>query len=277
MSASPPRVAIIGLGLMGGSLARDLAARSVPVLGFDRREAIAQEAVTAGVIERSLGPDLEGVEEADVIVLATPVDIAANSLPELARRTSPRAVITDVGSTKRSVIAAAEAAGLADRFVGSHPLAGDQRSGWSAARAGLYAGATVFICPTRENSPVAVEKVLELWRSVAARPRELSASDHDRLMATVSHLPQMASSALAIVLKEAGYSTADLGPGGRDMTRLADSSPEMWAAIAHTNADNLLTSVGALEEVLATLRRLLEAGDPQGLRAFFEAGRRLRE
>jgi prephenate dehydrogenase len=276
MSAPAPRVAIIGLGLMGGSLARDLAARSIPVLGFDRRPGVADEAVRQGVIERSLGPDLDGVEQADLIVLATPVDVATDTIPRIAGLARPSSIVTDVGSTKRGILSAAAGAGLGGRFVGSHPLAGDQRSGWTAARSGLYEGATVFVCPSPESSAAALEKVLDLWRSVGARPREIGAAEHDRVMSTVSHLPQVASSALAIVLSEAGFSTADLGPGGRDMTRLADSSPDMWTAIAASNSDNLLASLGALEDVLARLRHLLEKGDREGLREFFESARRLR-
>lgn len=277
MSASPPRVAILGLGLMGGSLARDLAARGIPVLGYDVRPEVANEAVQLGVIERSIAADLAGIEQASVIVLAMPVDAATSILPDVARRSDPAAMITDVGSTKRDILEAAAAAGLEHRFVGSHPLAGDQRSGWAAGRAGLYEGATVFVCAGPGASPAAIETVNELWRSVGGHPRPMDAAGHDRMMSAVSHLPQVVSSALATVLREDGYTAADLGPGGRDMTRLADSSPEMWTAIALSNADNLLMSVRALEGELARLRELLERRDPLGLEGFFEAGRRLRQ
>src|SRR5690606_35860061 len=146
------------------------------------------------------------------------------------------APITDVGSTKRAALIAAEKAGLASRFVGAHPLAGDHRSGWNAARANLFRGATVFLCPSATSSPDAVAAVRSFWERLGGTCRIASAAEHDERMAWISHLPQVVASALANTLAAAEHPPADLGPGGRDTTRLAASSPALWGSICTTNA-----------------------------------------
>lgn len=275
MSLEGP-VAIIGLGLMGGSLARDLAGQGIAVLGFDRTAPVLEAALQSGIIERSLPEDLEGLDAARVVVVATPVDAAAALLDPIARRGHPGAVITDLGSTKRDILRAAADAGIGSRFVGSHPLAGDHRSGWNATRTRLYEGATVFVCPGAATEPAAVDGVEGLWRQVGALPIRQDAAEHDRLMSMVSHLPQVVSTALATVLVQGGFTGGDLGPGGKDVTRLAGSSAEMWTAISIANADNLTAALDRLDEIVSRLRRHLAAGDREGIREFFEAGRKLR-
>jgi len=270
-----PTVAILGLGLVGGSLARDLHALGLRVLGHDRDAATLAAAVREGHVDVALTPDLSGIEEADAVVLAVPV--AAD--PALLRRVAARpgdAMVTDVGSTKRSVLAAAGAAGLAHRFVGAHPLAGDHRSGWAASRADLFRGATVFLCPAPGSRPEALERADALWRSVGAEPRVTDAADHDRRMAWVSHLPQAAASALALALARSGLHAEALGPGGRDTTRLAASSPELWADILLDNADEAGAALAALEATVATLRLGLERRDREGLAAALGEARRWR-
>lgn len=266
-------VAVIGLGLTGGSLARDLAAADVPVIGYDHDHATLTAAFEAGVIARALDPTLHGLEDARVVVLAVPVDAAA----EVLRRAAPRLIgarlITDVGSTKAGIVAAAEAAGLADRFVGGHPLTGDDRTGWQASRAGLFAGARVFLCPTPASSDGAIESAERLWTLVGAHPLRMAADDHDRRLAWTSHLPQTLASALAIALMDAHLSRGDLGPGGRGMTRLAASSPPMWAAIATENASAIASAIDGVEGVLERFRDALASHDRRALDALFEAGR----
>lgn len=269
-------MAILGLGLMGGSLARDLAERGVRVLGFDRQAAIVEAALHGGIIAAPLPEDLTGLEAARIVVVATPVDAAAAALPIVALRSHPAALITDVGSTKENIARAAADAGLGSRFIGSHPLAGDHRSGWNAARTHLYEGATVFVCPDPSSDAAGYETIASLWRSVGGNPVRSNAVEHDRMMAMVSHLPQVVATALATAVMDHGYTAGDLGPGGRDMTRLAESSSEMWAAISLANAENLARAIEALERGLSELRGSLEEGDRQALRRFFEGGRKLR-
>lgn len=269
----PSRAAVIGLGLMGGSLARDLASLGVEVLGHDRDAGAVGAALSSGVLRGALPPSLEGAEAADLLVLAVPVSAAEAILETLAPRLAPGCVVTDLGSTKRSIAGAAERLGLGGRFVGSHPLAGDHRSGWEASRPGLFAGARVFVCPAEGAAPSAREAVRELWLRLGARPEEVDPAEHDRRLAWSSHLPQAASSALARSLAAAGIPRGELGPGGRDVTRLAGSSPEMWTAVCLDNAEAMDQALGALLEELAGFREALRERDADRLFRLFDAAR----
>jgi prephenate dehydrogenase len=267
------RAAVIGLGLIGGSVARDLAARGIHVLGHDRDPTTLAEALRDGGIHEALTAELDA--DADLVVIAVPVSAAVRVLRALGPRLRSAALITDVGSTKSTVVAAAEEAGLGARFVGSHPLAGDHRSGWSASRAGMFGDARVFLSPTASTAPDALQAAHALWRELGAVTEVVDAAEHDRRLASISHLPQALATALASLLAHEGIARADLGPGARDMTRLAGSSPEMWTGIAADNASYLLPAVAALEERLGALRAALAQGDEAWLRRFFEEGNRL--
>ena len=263
--------AVIGLGLIGGSVARDLAGRGVRVLGYDRDPAAVREALREGGINEALA-DWEEVGGVDLVVVAVPVTAVPGVLPLIRPRAG--ALVTDVGSTKESIVHAAEEAGLGRRFVGSHPLTGDHLSGWSASRRGLFEGARVFLTPTSRTAPAALEQARALWAALGARTEVMNATEHDRRMAAASHLPQALATALGSLLANEGLRGADLGPGARDMTRLAGSSPEMWAAIAGDNAGHLSAAVGAMQERLSALRDALDAGDAERIRSFFEEGNR---
>lgn len=268
-----PTTAILGLGLIGGSLARDLHALGVPLLGHDADPATRQRARADRIVQVLLGDDLEGLESAGLVVLATPVDTIGPLLHRIAPRLGPDAVVTDAGSTKVRVLAAADAAGLAARFVGSHPMAGDHRSGWEAARAGLFRGALVHLCASARSAPATLARVEALWGSVGARCVRTEAGAHDALMAWVSHLPQVAASAVAAAIAASGAAPADLGRGGRDVTRLAGSSPAMWSAIVRENAGPLRRALGGLQAELEAFAAALDAGDDEALRRFFDRGR----
>jgi prephenate dehydratase len=269
----PRAVAILGLGLIGGSLARDLAAAGIRVLGYDRDAATLAAALQARVVGQGLGPSLEGIEAADTVVLAVPVDAAPAVLCAAAPRLDRARLVHDVGSTKAGIAAAAEAAGLADRFVGGHPLAGDDRAGWDVSRPGLFRGARTFLCPTGATSPDALARAEGLWSLVGAHTERLDAEAHDRLLAWTSHLPQVVASALAMTLDEAGVPRSELGAGGRGMTRLAASAPELWAGIAAGNATALASALGGLDTVLGRFRRAMTEGDATDLATLFETAR----
>jgi prephenate dehydratase len=267
-------VAIIGLGLIGGSLARDLSSAGVRVIGYDRDALTLERAAAAGVVAAPLDESLRGLDEADIIVLAVPVD-AARALLDLIRvRAANARLITDVGSTKSAIASVAAAKGVADRFVGAHPLVGDDRAGWVASRTGLFAGARVYLCPTASASRGAVELAERLWRTVGAHTEPIDAHTHDRSLAWISHLPQLLATSLAIALDDAGFRPGDLGPGGRSMTRLAASSPAMWGAIAATNRTLISDALAGLERTLARATATLQRGEPEELEAFFDNGRR---
>ncbi len=269
--------AVVGLGLIGGSLARELAARGVRVLGYDRDTAPLQAALEEGLVHEALGESLEGVKEADLLVIAVPVAAASAVLSTALPHLGSVRLVTDVGSTKQAVVCAAEALGIGERFVGAHPLTGDHRSGWSASRVGLFQGARVYLCATPSTSAEPLELARQLWTSLGAEPELLDAEAHDWRLAWTSHLPQAASSALALALASAGIARSDLGPGGQDLTRLAGSSPEMWTGIALENAAALSGAVAALEERLQELRAALAREDEQAVRHFFDVGRQWSE
>jgi prephenate dehydrogenase len=278
--AAPPwrqRVGIIGLGLMGGSLARELSACRVRVAGFDRSRRSLALAQRAGALERVLPETLEGLEEVDLLVVAVPVDRAEETLVRALPHLREECVVTDLGSTKRSVQAAAQRLGIGSRFVGSHPLTGSQRSGWGASHRDLYAWRRVFLCPTPETAPEALARVMALWQLVGALPEVVEAGHHDRLVAWISHLPQLAATGLALSLEAAGHPRRELGPGGQDTTRLAASSPEMWSAICIDNADLIETALAGFELQLGRLREAIARRDEPELRRLFAEARKWAE
>ncbi len=206
---------------------------------------------------------------ADVVVLAVPVDVAADVLSCVAARARRAALITDVGSTKARIVGAAAALGVADRFVGSHPMAGDHRSGWDASRAGLFTGARVYLCPTDAVAPASLELASSFWQMLGARPMVIGAEEHDRKLAWASHLPHVLAASLALAMAGAGGGRPDLGPGGRAMTRLAGGSPGLWTAIARENAAALDAALADAEREIAAFRLAIARREDDGLRRRF--------
>jgi len=263
-------VAVAGLGLIGGSVARDLAAAGVRVLGWDRDGASVDAALREGVVAAALGPGFEGLEDADVLVLAVPVGAAAAVLEAAVPRLGGARLVTDTGSTKASIVATAEQLGLGERFVGGHPLAGDHRAGWEASRTGLFAGAAVYLCPTRRSSAAAVSLARELWSRTGGVPVEIGAEEHDRLLAWTSHLPQVVSTALAGALAAHGVARTALGSGGRDVTRLAASPADLWADILRDNRVHVAEALRAMEDQIRAVRNAIDDDNPQVIRTAFQ-------
>ena len=266
--------AVAGMGLIGGSVARELAARGVRVLGHDRDPAAVAAAMRGGVVAAALGEDFAGVEEADVLVVAVPVLAAREVLRAARPRLGGVRLITDAGSTKRSIVAVAEEMGMGARFVGAHPLAGDHRSGWDASRAGLFAGARVFLCPASDAEEDAIALADALWTGLGGRTERMDAAEHDRLLAWTSHLPQAVSSALGAALAGRGIGRAELGPGGRDVTRLAGSSLDLWADVLRDNADAVDDALAAMEAEVRALRDAVASGDADRVRDRLSRARR---
>ncbi|MBW7933582.1 MAG: prephenate dehydrogenase/arogenate dehydrogenase family protein [Gemmatimonadaceae bacterium] len=268
----PGLFAILGLGLIGGSLARDLAAQGATVWAFDVDEQATRSAREAGVIDRVIDSSLRALREAETVVLAVPVDVAPSLLERAVDHLDRAALITDVGSTKRTIIQQASTLGVGDRFVGSHPLAGDHRSGWRASRRGLFADARVDLCRTLSTRSEAWERAAELWRAVGAAPAERDATSHDVELALSSHLPQLLALALAGTLASRGIGRERLGRGGRDMTRLAASSPGMWGGIFEDNAVPVLDALDTCLAQLGALRGAISCGDRRAMAEAFVAG-----
>jgi prephenate dehydrogenase len=261
----PGSAAVLGLGLIGGSIARDLHAAGVTVLGWDADPETMKRAAAERVV-RPMSGDLRAIDEVDLVVLAVPILAARDLLARIAARERIAAVITDVASTKASTLEWAEELGLASRFVGGHPLAGDDRAGWSASRIGLFQGARVFVAPCAGASEEATRVVTGMWTMLGARPEIVDADEHDRLMAWISHTPQAVSTALGLALADQGVKREELGPGGLGVTRLAASSPEIWIDILTDNGGEIARALRSVVARLDSLASAMEVGDVAELR-----------
>ena len=275
-------VAIVGLGVMGGSLARALrvAAPDVELLGIDVDPLSGTRALADGVIDRFDAGGEGLVSEAELLVYATPLRTTLGLLGEHAARIRDDGVVTDLVSVKAPVLKRAGELGLAGRMVGSHPFCGSERSGWGASDAALYRGSRIFLCaagPDDGGPDAGVrERVERLWRGVGGEPEWIEAAEHDRRMAWVSHLPQLVSNALAGALHAAGFTPDDLGPGARDMTRLAASNPEMWEDLLRTSAPVTGTGITSVNRALQVVGDLLARRDVDRVAEFMDRTREWR-
>jgi len=272
-------LAVIGVGLIGGSFAMALreAGRVGSVVGVGRGRANLDAALARGIVDRAVTLDEEwtrAIAGADLVLLATPVGEFRALFSALGARLAPHAIVTDAGSTKESVIAAARAhlGGAFARFVPGHPIAGTEHSGASAAFATLFRDRNVVLTPTAVTDRAALATVAGLWSACGAQVRELDPAVHDRIFAAVSHLPHL----LAFALVDMLASRADCddvfrfaASGFRDFTRIAASSPEMWRDISLANRDALVAAIEAYRAQLDTVAAMVASVDGAGLEALF--------
>ncbi|OYY93677.1 MAG: prephenate dehydrogenase [Hydrogenophilales bacterium 28-61-23] len=274
---------VVGVGLIGGSFALDLKRQGqvARVTGIGRSRANLETALERGIID-TIGDDLaSAVASADLVMLAAPVGAMPALFAELAAVLPPDCIVTDAGSTKLDVIAAARA-GLGARigqFVPGHPIAGAETNGSAAARLGLYADKPYILTPLPENTPADMAIVESLWRGCGADVVRMDAALHDRVFAAVSHLPHLL--AFALMDELASRPQAELyfryaGAGLRDGTRIAGSHPEMWRDITLANRDALLEELDALTEKLKSMRALVAAKDGAALEQVFSRARQAR-
>jgi prephenate dehydrogenase len=268
-------VAVVGLGLMGGSLARRLSGLEDPprVLGVDVDPVRGARAREEGAVAAFGTPGDGLLHEADLIVLACPLRPAVAFLHEEGPGLPPGTVLTDLVSLNAPMLRAAVQAGVAARLVTAHPMCGSAESGFSAAREDLYDGQRVWLSATDEASPELRRRVTEFWARVGARPQWKDAEEHDRMMAWVSHLPQLVSSALAGALDSAGFRPEDLGPGGRDMTRLAGSSAELWKDMLEHSAPVTGAGLTSMSRALNAVADLLARREMDRIAEFMELTR----
>lgn len=258
-------VAIVGVGLLGGSLGLDLKARGLArrVVGITRSPDTALRILERGAADEC-GVEMAAIADAGLVVLAQPVGAITDSLGEVARHARPDATVTDVGSTKAGIVRAGEAA-LGGRFVGGHPMAGSHLAGVSAARTGLFEGATWVFTPTEHTDPRRLERLTMLVTALGAVPVRLDIDTHDLIAAAVSHMPHVAACAVALAVGDlAGGDTryGDLAGGGlRDMTRLAASPHYLWRDILATNRANTVEALRRLRERLDEAIAALEDDD----------------
>jgi prephenate dehydrogenase len=271
----PDSLAVIGLGAIGGSLARRAAEAGIArIVGWSRERADAVEALKRGVLHDLADTPEAAARGAALVVVAVPPAPTLDLVERLGRRLADGAILTDVASVKRPVMVRAREAGLADRFAGGHPLAGTHATGFAASRADLFDGAVVYVCPSGSaGGQQAAHGVAGFWAEVAgAVPVLIDAETHDAQLAWTSHLPQAAASALAVALGLRGLGAVSYGTGGRDTTRLAASDSELWTDILLQNAGPVAEAVAAFGQSVGRLRELLERRDADGLREFLAAG-----
>lgn len=277
------KIVIFGAGLIGGSFALALrqAGAVREVVGFGRRAATLEEAQRLGILDRIGADEAREVADADLVLIATPVAQMGEIFRRIAPHLGPDTLITDGGSTKCDVVAAARA-NLGVRlaqFIPAHPIAGAEHSGPAAARADLYQGKKVVLAPLPENSAAAVARVRGAWEACGAVVSELTPEQHDAVFAAVSHLPHLLS--FALVHDIAQRENRDLllsfaASGFRDFTRIAASSPEMWRDISLANRDALLREVKRYADELHVVYRALEANDAAKLEEIFAQAQQVR-
>lgn len=275
----PPSLAVIGLGAIGGSVAWQARLAGVPrVVGYSPEPREGAEAAKAEAITELAESALRAVRGAALVVLAGPPRATLDLIGRLAHELDPGALVTDVASIKGPVVAAARAAGLGARFAGAHPLAGTHGSGFAYARPDRFRGCVAYICDTGEpGGDAAARAVAGFWRDVLeASPVLIDADAHDRQLAWTSHLPQAVASALAATLAERGLAGVSYGPGARDTTRLAASSPDLWIDILLENGGPVTEAIDGMATELTALRRLVAARDVAGLRRLLERGAEFR-
>jgi prephenate dehydrogenase len=277
---------IIGVGLIGGSLGMVLRRKGLAsgVVGVGRRVENLKTAVNVGAIDRYVVDSKEAVKDADLVILATPVDTYERHLTEWASCLRPGAIVTDVGSVKGDLVVQSERrmpAGV--HFVGAHPIAGKEKTGAAAGSEDLFTGRRCILTPTRQTDPQALEQVQSLWQAAGAVVLTMDPYLHDKILGAVSHLPHVAAFALMNALVDirtevpgldlAGHS----GGGLRDTTRIAASSPEMWRDIFLWNRDNVVAWIRAYERSLGELRQLIQTGDAAGVEKMLERAKEERD
>jgi prephenate dehydrogenase len=273
------RVAVAGVGLIGGSLA--LAARQQgligEVVGLGRGAANLDTARRRGIADRTTS-DPAAIGPVDLLVLAVPVGSTESVGRALLPHLAPGTVVTDVGSVKGVVVEQFEALLPADRpFVGAHPIAGSERSGAEVADAALFRGARCVITPTPRTQAAALERIEALWRGVGARVERMSPGDHDRALAWTSHLVHALSFVLAdSVAASDRRQLRFAGPSLREATRVAGSSPELWSDIFLANGRAVGEAIDVFTKRLGELRRAIGAADAEAMRELLESGRAAR-
>ncbi|UOP05426.1 prephenate dehydrogenase [Conchiformibius kuhniae] len=278
------KIVLVGVGLIGGSLVLDLKrlGKVAQVVGVDVDGDNLQRALERGVIDTAQPLDAAALDGADWVLLAVPVAAMPAVCRTLAPLLPPETVVSDVGSTKRSALAAFREC-LPRHFprcVAAHPIAGSDRSGALAAQFGLYRGKKVIVCPHENQDAGCLNAVATLWRAAGAEIWQMSAEEHDAVFAAVSHLPHLLAFSYVHQLLDHPQGTHYLqfaGSGFRDFSRIAASHPQMWADIALENCDALLALLNQQQQQLNHLQNCLQTGNRAALLRYFAEARAVRE
>ena len=278
------KITIIGVGLLGGSIGLAVRQRRLAgeIAGFVRRAASLKDCERAGAVDFAMTDLLAAVSNSDLIILCTPLaqmrSLTEQFLPALKRG----AIVTDVGSVKAGVVRELEllVQKSGAHFVGSHPMAGAEKTGVAAARADLFTNAVCVLTPTNKTNLAVLKKLERFWKSLGARVLKMDAAQHDLLVSRTSHLPHIVAATLAnLVLNPMNSKTqsALCANGFRDTTRIASGSPEMWRDIALANHKNLSRSLDAFISDLQKFQRALKKSDAKAVARFFETAKSQRD
>lgn len=255
------RVAILGPGLLGGSLALALRERTgAEIAVWGRRAEAVAEVAESGFADLASVDVREVVEGADMVVLCTPIGVMPALAGEIAPALASTALVTDVGSVKSPVVKELQRIFTGNaRFIGSHPMAGSERAGWSAARANLFDGSVCIVTPDEHCAASDVSRLSEFWKLVGCEVRYLSPDEHDEIVALVSHLPHLIAAGLVEMIETRNPAAFDFcGPGFRDTTRVASGPSAMWAEILQSNRTAVRKSAEAMIEKLREIVTLLD-------------------
>lgn len=278
-----PTLAIIGVGMIGGSLSLGLKQRHCVdrVVGYGRNRANLDQALSLGAIDEIADSPLAAAGAADIVVLATPVGAMAGLLAEILPVIDNAKIVTDVGSVKKGV--AEQAVSIlgdkASRFVPGHPVAGKEHTGVAAATQDLFEDHKVAITPLDQSDPAAVQRVIAMWEAVGAETVTMGVGEHDRVLGMTSHLPHVLAYAMVLYFANTGdrekcYEMA--GGGFYDFTRIASSDPVMWRDICRMNLPEVLGHIAGFQQQLDTITGLLESGDDDQIQTLFAAAREAR-
>ncbi len=277
-------VAVVGVGLIGGSLGMAARRKGLVrrVIGIGRAEQRLMRAKILGAIDDYTLDVASGVSAADLIIICTPVRLVVPTLEAMIGSLQPGAIVTDAGSTKQEIVEQADTIMPAGTyFVGGHPMAGSEQTGVQAARADLFEGATYVLTPQADTHIGALGKVADFAMGLGAKVEILDPEKHDRAVSVISHLPHAIASAL-MQLAQACHTRSErafhLAAGSfKDLTRIADSSPELWRDICLTNSKSVVEAITGLQQILEEFKTALDAKDEKSIEKFFETGRQIRE
>ena len=273
-------IAIVGLGLIGGSLARVVRNKKLAqrVTAFGRNQERLQKAQQLGLVDGyQVGYD-NGFEEVDLVVIATPVGTIVKLARAIAPHLKPGTIITDVGSVKAAIVAALDSQlPRSIKFIGGHPIAGTENSGFEASFAELFENRICVVTPTASSDQNALEQIRSLWTAAGSSVVSMDVDTHDKIFAAISHLPHMVAFSLvnAVVdMKDYAQNTLQYSAGGfRDFTRIAASDPIMWRDIALLNRDNLLATLNYFSRAIEELKEAISAGDGKKMEVLFQRSR----
>ena len=272
------RVAIVGVGFMGASLGLAIKKKKLAkeIIGIGHNEASLKEALAVGAIDESTLDLKKGIQGADLIVLATPVNTIIESLDVIGAEFKRSVIITDLGSSKTAIVERAEKVlHHSVLFVGSHPLVGSEKRGPTYANASLYEGGTCVMTPTDKTNRLAKEKIKQFWTQLGLNVKLMSPVEHDESLAFISHLPHLSAFALMKVLPE---NVNDIITQGlKDSTRIAASDAHMWKDIALSNHKYVLKSLDEYVKVLASIRKAIISKDQEALVETFKQSKVKRE